>query len=322
MAYLILPQTHPDATVVQRAGAALEGHSSQTERAVKTLWDVMHAKALLSQQDGANLVIPSEPTADLMVCCHNALLQDANLDPQAPGAFSAIQEALLIMMAGLEPAPLPSVNRGASDSNVGQSQEAAERSAHVPRGAAPPRGTETWPIVKLKDGNYKLRVVHQLETKLAVIHAALHGVILQAQEAAQGRPYDAEVSTILGSLSSMAEAALLEFYETPDLPIKIAFLGGNCPVQAEGEIDGAPFYFRARGDSWRLEIRPIDGGPEPTWQYEEGYGSGFDAGWMPSHIALQCLLQAAALYRQGTPTQITRMAPATGFKDLLSRSDE
>ena len=30
--------------------------------------------------------------------------------------------------------------------------------------------------------------------------------------------------------------------------------GGNCPVQAEGFIDGLPFYFRSRGSGWSLSI--------------------------------------------------------------------
>lgn len=36
--------------------------------------------------------------------------------------------------------------------------------------------------------------------------------------------------------------------------IIIDSFGGNCPVQAEGTIDGKPFYFRARGSSWSMSI--------------------------------------------------------------------
>jgi hypothetical protein len=28
-----------------------------------------------------------------------------------------------------------------------------------------------------------------------------------------------------------------------------------CPLQIEGHVDGVPFYFRARHDRWRLEVR-------------------------------------------------------------------
>ncbi len=38
-------------------------------------------------------------------------------------------------------------------------------------------------------------------------------------------------------------------------------LGGACPVQAEGTIDGHPFYFRFRGDEWSLTIAPPNGDP-------------------------------------------------------------
>ena len=31
-------------------------------------------------------------------------------------------------------------------------------------------------------------------------------------------------------------------------------IGGNCPVQAEGRIDGLPLYFRARSSHWSLGI--------------------------------------------------------------------
>ncbi len=29
---------------------------------------------------------------------------------------------------------------------------------------------------------------------------------------------------------------------------------GKCPVQAEGKINGFPFYFRSRGGNWSLSI--------------------------------------------------------------------
>ena len=32
--------------------------------------------------------------------------------------------------------------------------------------------------------------------------------------------------------------------------LMIDWCGGNCPVQAEGKINGKPFYFRARGECW------------------------------------------------------------------------
>lgn len=91
----------------------------------------------------------------------------------------------------------------------------------------------------------------------------------------------------------------------PDPAIKIEWLGGNCPVQANGLIDGKPFYFRARGNSWRMNI----GGDEPVlsphWTYGEEYGEqAYAAGWMPQHEALGFIAKAVGLYAaQGVDEQ-------------------
>jgi hypothetical protein len=81
-----------------------------------------------------------------------------------------------------------------------------------------------------------------------------------------------------------------------DPVIKIDCLGGNCPVQAEGMVDGKPFYFRARGGHWSMGI----GGEvvlSPEWRYGEPYGDKeFAAGWMPQHEALGFIAKAIALY--------------------------
>ena len=84
----------------------------------------------------------------------------------------------------------------------------------------------------------------------------------------------------------------------------ITTLGGNCPVQAEGTVDGAPFYFRARWGSWRLAIgencvgakRSEDG----IWVRKREYGDGrYDAGWMSEDEARAFLFEAAAAYVAG-----------------------
>lgn len=36
--------------------------------------------------------------------------------------------------------------------------------------------------------------------------------------------------------------------------------GGKCPVQAEGKINGLPFYFRSRGAHWSLSIAKTETG--------------------------------------------------------------
>lgn len=77
--------------------------------------------------------------------------------------------------------------------------------------------------------------------------------------------------------------------------------GGNCPVQAEGMVDGQTFYFRARGDAWSLDI-----GPEEQWhgfgcwRIERDYGEWPDAGWMPKHEALGFIVDGIAEYRSAS----------------------
>jgi hypothetical protein len=75
------------------------------------------------------------------------------------------------------------------------------------------------------------------------------------------------------------------------------WIGGNCPLQAEGWIDGLKFYFRARGNRWTLDI---GGDPlsHPDWSIEQPYGSEpFAAGWMSEDEAKAFIEYGAAQYR-------------------------
>lgn len=83
--------------------------------------------------------------------------------------------------------------------------------------------------------------------------------------------------------------------------IEIDWIGGNCPVQAEGRIDGRGFYFRARGESWSLELaeegEPVDY-EGSAWSHEEEWGDGpYAAGWMPEKTAREMIAKAAQLWR-------------------------
>jgi hypothetical protein len=80
--------------------------------------------------------------------------------------------------------------------------------------------------------------------------------------------------------------------------IVIRQLGGNCPVQSEGTIDGAEYYFRARHESWTLCIGGEDVILAPEWFYEEPNGAlgSVDAGWMSEQEAETFLRQAAQRY--------------------------
>lgn len=85
------------------------------------------------------------------------------------------------------------------------------------------------------------------------------------------------------------------------MTLECQFTCEACPVQAEGTVDGVPFYFRARWSHWRMVI-----GDDPCsweelpgqWWREESYGdSGYDAGWMPLEEAKRIIARCADEWR-------------------------
>lgn len=87
---------------------------------------------------------------------------------------------------------------------------------------------------------------------------------------------------------------------TPDPGIYIASIGGQCPVEAEGTVDGEHFYFRSRGARWSLGIGGEIYG-DPIWQYSEAYGTWPDAGWITEDQARRFIALGAAKWRAGRP---------------------
>lgn len=94
---------------------------------------------------------------------------------------------------------------------------------------------------------------------------------------------------------------------------KIDAIYGDCPVQAEGFIDGEPFYFRARGLGWSLSIgsdfedktsRGFHGRDvvlRPKWKHVEAWGDRpYAAGWMPVETARELIEKGANLFRSAT----------------------
>lgn len=87
----------------------------------------------------------------------------------------------------------------------------------------------------------------------------------------------------------------------PDaIPVEIQYewCGGNCPVQAEGHLNGYYFYFRGRGEGWHIEVGIPKGHVGwygvAAWEYEETYhGPSKDAGWMGEDEAKAFIEQAA-----------------------------
>jgi len=90
----------------------------------------------------------------------------------------------------------------------------------------------------------------------------------------------------------------------PSGELKIDMLGGNCPVQGEGSVDGQPFYFRARGNRWTFSVGPnpvaVLCGDAKGFHYEEAYkpDEEYAAGWMDEDEARRFIEQAAAEYRR------------------------
>jgi hypothetical protein len=72
--------------------------------------------------------------------------------------------------------------------------------------------------------------------------------------------------------------------------LTIAWLSGNCPVQAEGTFDGRAFYFRARGASVTCDVGEWTwDGPEYEWP---------DAGWISEDVARAYIAAAYAEWQR------------------------
>ena len=77
--------------------------------------------------------------------------------------------------------------------------------------------------------------------------------------------------------------------------VTIEWIDGWCPVQAEGQFNTIPFYFRARGEKWSIEV----GKYEPRWYYSEPYGiEKFDASWMSHDDAIKFIHKSAILWQK------------------------
>lgn len=81
-----------------------------------------------------------------------------------------------------------------------------------------------------------------------------------------------------------------------DPQIHIDYIGGNCPVQAEGFIGDKAFYFRARWDKWTFGVG-TDPILYPEWIASSPYGeTPGAAGWMPQHVALEIIAECISSY--------------------------
>ena len=84
-----------------------------------------------------------------------------------------------------------------------------------------------------------------------------------------------------------------------DPAIEIDYIGGICPVQAEGMIGNVKWYFRARGQSWSMRV---GGDPicRPDVCFDGDYGDNpYAAGWMPQYVALEIIADCLRRYVTG-----------------------
>jgi hypothetical protein len=91
--------------------------------------------------------------------------------------------------------------------------------------------------------------------------------------------------------------------ETTPPVMEIEWLGGQCPFQAEGTINGEPFYFRSRGTHWEMSIGEIDVSGDPVWYYEEEYGEWPTAGWITADEARAFIRKAAEMFATRATTR-------------------
>jgi len=82
-----------------------------------------------------------------------------------------------------------------------------------------------------------------------------------------------------------------------DPGVVFEYLGGMAPVQAEGTVDGQPFYFRSRGAKWSMGIgeEPV---LAPDWEHTEPFGEWPDAGYITKEQALEFIEKSVKLYRE------------------------
>lgn len=85
---------------------------------------------------------------------------------------------------------------------------------------------------------------------------------------------------------------------------EIIAMGGLCPFQAEGLIDGHPFYFRSRGDAWSFTVLKektawldyVAWAERDSFYYEEDYGVWPDAGYITKAEAISFMNKGAKLF--------------------------
>lgn len=104
-----------------------------------------------------------------------------------------------------------------------------------------------------------------------------------------GDAYSPELDAAGGDTSGVACG---DGYDVP--------FGGACPVQGEGEIDGFPCYYRARGKGWSLEVYEVGGSvqtSEAIWSTGRTCYVWPDGGYLSAGKSVQNIESAVAAFR-------------------------
>jgi hypothetical protein len=86
-------------------------------------------------------------------------------------------------------------------------------------------------------------------------------------------------------------------------------LGGSCPVQGYGTVDGHGWYFRARGASWSFDIGKGSGSDicadnwATLWRTYGDWGTWPEAGYMEDDEAWRLVEESIAAFRSGAPSK-------------------
>lgn len=276
-----LPQS-PSEDLIWHVGAALQEYAGPTEMTARRALGALFEVAQISCSKDGTAMLTKTATPLLIEAVGGSLVgyvDDKSLYAASQAVFSATVEFL-----SNSPALMPLADE------IGQSNSAAERSAHVVRGNLP-KEERRWPIRQLRDGSWRLNVVVEREEEILALRVALQEIAIRTgagDEAVDGA-------------REIARAALIATSNSQRPVVDIVELGGNCPVQAEGTIAGKPFFFRARGSSWRLSVGDGDPIGNPEWTYQEDYGENYEAGWMEEKEAIRFILQAADQYQATRP---------------------
>ncbi len=89
------------------------------------------------------------------------------------------------------------------------------------------------------------------------------------------------------------------------MDLHIEHIGGFCPVQAEGTVNGIPFYFRSRGEHWAMAVGEDPLGillGEMGWFRRERYGDFPSAGYMPLEEAEVIIRRCAEEFIKEEPS--------------------